>query len=633
MPSARPWAPSAAPRRCRAALVFALSLVASALGAASPEPELQIRPTRLAEWSAWRFGLFIHWGPWSQTEIGYIWRIMHGDPPGVREQRFDLWRTFNPVRFDPRKWARAARDAGMKYVVFVVKHHDGFNNFDTALSDYKITNPASPFARNPNADLTRAVVEAFRAEGLAIGLYYSHIDWHHPDGKFFSRSHWDYDPGRIDRDPASWRRFADYQKGQLRELLTRYGKIDIVWFDITWPFAGIGAKPVAHPVVRADVLDLLATMKRAQPDVIFNDRGTDIYGGFATPEQRVPESGLPGLWETSLTITNERGFWFKGDRVSAKSPAELVRTLIEVASKGGNFLLNVGPRPDGELAPGEPEALAGVGVWMKRYGESIHGTARSPFLDLPWGRSTTKGHTVFLHVFDWPRDGVLVVPGLRNRVRSAWRVGDSSRRALEVTARGDDRLVAIGATPDHPIASVIALELEGAPDVRNLIRQRDNETVSLAAARAAIAGERARYNFGSATRHGNFIEGLASPSDRLTWHFALAREGRYRVAAEYAVQPADAGGTFAVRCDDQPPLVAKTVATADWQGPLLEVRNPSATKGESYDNRWTFRTVELGVVEFAAAGEHTLTLEPRTLAGRHLFYLKSISLTPLAPAR
>ncbi|MEO6246431.1 MAG: alpha-L-fucosidase, partial [Opitutaceae bacterium] len=302
--------------------IAAASLMLGLTGCTPPSPppaqtppvaDLHVDPARLAEWNAWRFGMFIHWGPWSQTEIGYIWKLAMEDPPGVREKRFDLWQTFNPTKFDPKKWARAAKDAGMKYVVFVTKHHDGFNNYDTALSDYKITNPASPYAKNPHADLTRAVVDAFRAEGLAIGFYYSHIDWHHPDGRYFSRSYWDYDETRIARDPASWRRFADYEKGQLRELLTNYGKVDLVWFDIYWPFAGVGTEPVSNPVVRADVLELLKTMKTLQPGIIFNDRGTDIYGGFSTPEQRVPETGIPGNWESNITITNERGFWFKGD--------------------------------------------------------------------------------------------------------------------------------------------------------------------------------------------------------------------------------------------------------------------------------------------------------------------------------
>jgi alpha-L-fucosidase len=618
-----------------AATCLMLGLVAGVArpvaAATPPEPDLHVDPARLAEWNTWRFGMFIHWGPWSQTEIGYIWKLAMEDPPGVREQRFDLWRTFNPTKFDPKKWARAAKEAGMKYVVFVTKHHDGFNNYDTALSDYKITNPASPYAQSPHADLTRAIVDAFRAEGLAIGFYYSHIDWHHPDGRYFSRSYWDYDAGRIDRDPPSWRRFADYEKGQLRELLTHYGKIDLVWFDIHWPFAGVGTEPVSHPVVRADVLDLLTMMKRLQPGIIFNDRGTDIYGGFSTPEQRVPETGIPGHWESNLTITNERGFWYKGDQVSAKSTAELVRMLVDIASKGGNFLLNVGPRPDGELSPTEYAALDGIGAWTKIYGESIYGTTRGLLLDLPWGRSTTRGRTLYLHVFDWPKDGRLVVPGLRTAVKSAWRVTDAKHQPLRVNARGEDKIIEVGATPDNAIASVIALELSGEPDIKNTIRQHDAAPVELSTARATIAGGTARYNHGSATRHGNFIENLTSPADRVAWDFAVNRAGPYRVAITYAVQPAQAGSTFTVALDGTIVLTAKAEPTADWTGSLLEQRTKTPGKGEAHENRWAFKTLDLGAVTLAHPGDHVLTIRPQQIAKDYLFFLKSVSLTPANP--
>ena len=616
-------------RRAITALVVLLASSGALAGAPAPDPDpnLYVSPARMKEWNDWRFGMFIHWGPWSQTEIGYIWKIVREDPPGVREQRFDLWRTFNPTKFDPKKWARAAKNAGMKYVVFVTKHHDGFNNYDTALSDYKITAPGSPFAKNPNADLTRAVVEAFRAEGLAIGFYYSHIDWHHPDGKYFSTNHWNYDKERIDRDPASWRRFADYEKGQLRELLTNYGQIDIVWFDIHWPFASAGAVRIAHPVVRADVLDLLKTMKRLQPGIIFNDRGTDLYGGFSTPEQRVPETGLPGNWESSITITNDRGYWFKGDKVTSKSPAELVRTLVDIASKGGNFLLNVGPRPDGELSPGEYDGLAGVGAWTKIYGESIYGTTRSLFLDLPWGRSTTKGRTLYLHVFDWPADGKLLVPGLRSEVRSAWRVADPTKAALKFATQGDDKVIEVGISPDPTLVGVVAVELAGDPDIKNTIRQSGDAPVTLSAGRASVVGRSARYNFGSETLHGNFIENVRDATDRVSWDFSLNRPGTYRLAAEYAVQTSQAGSTFEVQIDGQPPITAATRATADWTGPLLNVRSNAGIKGEASDNRWTFKTVDLGTVSIAATGPHTLVIAPRAVAKDYLFFLKSVTLT------
>lgn len=617
--------------RLRLSIALFVSFLPLLSGASEESADLHARPGRVEAWEAARFGLFIHWGPWSQTGVGYIWKMMPGSSPEERARGFELWRTFNPVNFDPRKWARAAKEAGMKYVVFVTKHHDGFNTYDTQLSDYRITSPESPFAQHPRADLTRAVIEAFRAEGLGIGLYYSHIDWHHPDGRFFARGHPDFNPAQVDRDPAAWRRFADYQLGQLQELLTRYGKIDVVWFDIQWPFADNGPVEVAHPVVRADVLRMVRLIRTLQPHAIINDRGTDLYGDFHTPEQRVPETGLPGAWESNLTITNERGYWYKGDNVSCKTADELIRTLVEIASKGGNLLLNVGPRADGELIEGEYRALAGMGEWMRRHGDSIYGTTRSPFFDLPWGRVTVRKHRLFLHVFDWPADGVLPLPGLRTPIVSAWRFTDPAQRPLTRTSQAGEPALVIGPRTKETGPQVIAVDLAGAPEVKNVLRARAGSPLVLPAARANLVGESVRYNYGRSTRHGGFLENLTSTADRIAWDFALERPGAYRVALEYAVQTGREGSTFLVRVGEAAPLRGTTQATATWQGSLLEVRTNTPGKGEANDNRWTFKTQELGVVELSSVGEQRLVIEPGVLAQGYLFFLKSVTLTPIRP--
>lgn len=606
-------------------LVTAMSGLAASATAASGSMDLRVKPERLAEWNDWRFGLFIHWGPWSQTEVGYIWKMVLEDPPGVRERRFDLWKTFNPTQFDPKKWARAAKDAGMKYVVFIAKHHDGFNNYDTKLSGYKVTAPECPFSKAPNADLTRAVLDAFRDEGLAVGLYYSHIDWHHPDGKYFSRGHWDYDPGRIERDPASWERFADYEIGQLRELLTNYGKIDLLWFDIRWPFAGSGMERSTNERVRASVLTLLATMKELQPDLIYNDRGLDLYGGFHTPEQRVPATGFPGSWETSLTITNNRGYWFKGDGVSAKTPAELIRTLVDIASKGGNLLLNVGPRADGELAAGEYESLAGMGAWLRVNGESIYGTRRSPFLDLPWGRATTKGRRIFLHVFDWPGSGELFVPGLQTPVHKAWLLSDAQKKPLPVSAAAGGQTLTVGKDPGATGAAVIALEFASDPTVKNSLYHSAGTILELPAARATLLSAQASYNYGQNVAHGDFIENLRPPNDRVSWTITLARAEKFRVEVNYAVQQAEAGGMFRLEIDNTT-FSVRTQGTADWKGSILNV--PGKDKHGERDNRWVFKPFSVGEVSLAA-GDHTVTIVPEKIAKSHLMYLKAVRLVPI----
>lgn len=598
----------------------------SAAGAVD-RPDLLVSPARMRDWNDWRFGMFIHWGPWSQTQIGYIWKIVLEDPLGVREKRFELDKTFNPVRFDPKKWARAAREAGMKYVVFVAKHHDGFNNYDTALSDYKITSPEVPYSHAEQPDITRAVVDAFRAEGLAIGFYFSHIDWHHPDGRYFSRAHWDYDPSRIDKDPASWARYVAYEKGQLRELLTKYGKIDLIWFDIHWPHAGYGLEKINHPQVRKDVLDLLTMMKTLQPDIIYNDRGTDLFGAFSTPEQRIPETGLPGSWESNITITNERGFWYKGDHVSAKSPKELVRMLVDIASKGGNFLMNVGPRPDGELSPGEYTGLAGVGEWMQQNHDSIYGTTRGLLLDTPWGRTTTKGRTIYLQVFDWPTDGKLRVLGLLNHVAHAYLLADAQKRPLVVSDEGSDKVIVVPSACPDSNSAVVVLELEGEPAVKNSIRQHGNEAIELPAVRGEASGA-ATYNHGRGTRPGNFLEHLSSERDQVSWSFEVARAGAYRLDLTYAAPASAAANTFEVLVDGKKVADAKVRSTGDWQGSLLNVPDSKQASGASVGNERFFALRESGQINLTA-GEHVVLVRPKHVIGKDLFLLRSILLTPL----
>lgn len=617
---------------CNLAVGLSLSLLAAGPGVAvsTETVNLSASPARMAEWNDWRFGLFIHWGPWSQSANGSIWRIVQSFPPDQRARQFDYWKTFNPEKFDPTAWAKAAKAAGMRYVVFVVKHHDGFNLYDTALSDYKITAPGSPYAGNPKADITRAVVDAFRAEGLAVGFYFSHIDWHHPDGRYFSRAHWDYDLSRIESDPASWRRFADYEKGQLHELLTNYGKIDILWFDIYWPTGGYAHTPITNPAVKADMLDVLHMIKRLQPDLIYDDRGTDVYGDFESPEQFVPDKGLPGNWESSITITNGQGYWYKGEQASAKSTKELVRTLIEIASKGGNFLMNVGPRPDGQFMAAEYEALAGIGTWMRSYQDSIYGTRRSLFHNLPWGRSTTRGNTLYLHVFDWPADGHLMVPGLHNTIKRAWRLSDSSEKPLAVTAQGHDPIIAVGTMPDNEVATVIAVEVEGTPQVTNAVRQIGKGALVLPAGEGELGSGKARYNYGHGIRRGDFIENMRSATDAVRFDFNVNQSGRYSVILRYALQKESHNGTYVLKLDDSMQVLrGKAQATAQWTGRLVDQSVVGKDGASHPDNSWAFKDQKIGILTIDTAGEHSLTLIPDNVQGEELFFLKSVTLEPV----
>lgn len=593
-----------------------------------PYEYLHMSSERMEEWNDWRFGLFIHWGPWSQREVGYIWKMVNEEGEEEGSKSFELYKTFNPVKFDPNKWAKAAKNAGMKYVVFVVKHHDGVNNYDTEYSELKTTSPLVPYHSNPNADLTKAIVDAFRAEGLAIGLYYSHIDWHHKDGRYFSRDYWNYDPDRIESYPESWERFVKFEQDQLRELLTNYGKIDIAWFDIHWPHAGVGTERIEHPKVRKAVLDTLSMMKELQPNIIFNDRGTDQYGGFYTPEQQVPEFGLPGNWESNITITNNRGFWYKGENVSAKSDRELIHMLIDITSKGGNFLMNVGPRPDGELSQTEYDALAAVGSWMDEYGESIHGTRKSLFLDLPWGESTTKGNTVYLHVLDWPSDGKLRVPGLRNEIKKAYHLSDPKQKNLRFSKNGDDQIIDVGSIAPNEIASVVAVEIAGEPDINNVYRQIGNNPITLSTGIAKIESETAKYNFGKATRKGNFIQDIKTPGDALHWEFNIQSPGKYVVAVEYATQNDQAGSRFTLEVDEKVGFRQTVHGTADWSGDILQVQRKTMDTGERHNNLWLFQTFEVGTIVIDESGKHRITLIADSIKKDYLAFVKSVSLVP-----
>jgi alpha-L-fucosidase len=365
---------------------------------------------------------------------------------------------FNPARLDATAWARAARRAGMRYLVITTKHHDGFAIFDSKQTDFTVM--ATPFKR----DLLREVIDAARREGLRIGLYYSIMDWHHPD--YLPRRPWEKDRPVAGAD---FDRYVGFMKAQLKELLTGYGTIDVLWFDGEW-----------EPTWTAERgMDLYRYVRSLQPAIVVNNRvgksssgaarDARQAGDFGTPEQEVPATGTPGAdWETCMTMNGNWGY-NRADK-KFKPTSELVRTLVDIASKGGNLLLNVGPDAEGRFPPESVERLQQIGDWMSANGESIYGTEASPFPKLGWGRATQKrlagGVTrLYLHVFDWPKDGRLVVDGLLNLPRRAFLLTDASERALTLSRSGEDLVVAVPAAPPSPIDSVVVVDVDGRADV------------------------------------------------------------------------------------------------------------------------------------------------------------------------
>ena len=375
-------------------------------------------PQETAERMQWfrdaRFGMFIHWGLYAvpageyqgQRVEGIGEWIMHKlDIPIKEYEKFAD--EFNPTKFDADQWVKLAKDAGMKYIVITSKHHDGFCLWDSQVTEWDIID-ATPYDK----DILKEMAEACAKHDIKLCFYYSIMDWHHPNAQAMWEP--DYNQGRdSDNVNPNFRDYFDnYLKPQLRELLTHYGDIGILWFDGEW-----------IPDFTTDMGKELYTFVRSlQPDIIINnrvDKGRqgmqglnkegDFAGDYGTPEQEIPDTGLDGVdWESCMTMNDTWGYKYFDD--NWKSAETLIHNLIDIVSKGGNFLLNIGPKADGVIPEPSVERLQAIGDWMDRYGDSIYGSTASPFEKPQWGRYTQKNDILYVHVFDWPDNRRLTIP-------------------------------------------------------------------------------------------------------------------------------------------------------------------------------------------------------------------------------
>lgn len=576
----------------RAAIL--LTLLLAAIPAFSQPKTPPVPDTERTRWfREAKFGIFVHWGPYSV--IGrHEWARHKLQIPQAEYDKFA--RQFNPVKFNAAEWTNLFQNAGARYMVITSKHHDGFSIYRSGVSNYdmKIT----PYPGDP----LKQLADAAQRSGLRLGFYHSIMDWKHPDYRPI-RSWETVKPEEKDGDLP---RYLETMKAQLRELLSNYGDVATIWFDGEWEH-----KPEE---INADgIYDLIRSL---QPNTLINDRLYNRRPGnkadFGTPEQFVPATGLTGadgrplLWESCVTI-NSDSWGYNKYETEFKTDRDLIRMLIEVVSKGGNLLLNVGPRPDGTIQPEFVERLQSIGRWMSANGEAIYETTASPFRTLPfYGRATVKGSTLYLHVFNWPADGKLRVAGLQNIVHKAYLLAD--RNTTLTTARdGDDVVINLPTQAPDEVASVIALQLDGTPRAIPAFEKPDeNGVINLPAASAEIEssfGQRLKMEniFGHA-----YLTRWTRPEDVPTWRINIPKAGRYQVSLRYAAARSSAGLPFFLKSGDVL-LNGKTEVTGDAQ---------------------VFREFTVGAMTLRA-GEQSLHLQSIAPPGAAAMNLETIVLKPV----
>jgi alpha-L-fucosidase len=416
---------------------------------------------RMEWWRQARFGMFIHWGiysvpagEWKGKKIPSAgeWIMQTAQIPVSEYEQ--LAKQFNPVKFDAEQWVQIAKNAGMKYIVITSKHHDGFCMWDTKYTDYDMVD-ATPFKRDVLGELSKAC----RRNGIKMCFYHSIMDWHHPDAQA------PFYPNYNDTSKSNpnFDRYVEYyMKGEIKELVQKYGPLGILWFDGEW------VKDWSREM-GWNMYDYCLSL---QPDIIVNNRvgngregmrglskSSEFAGDYGTPEQEIPAKGLPGLdWETCMTMNDTWGY--KSDDNNWKSSEDLLHKLVDIASKGGNFLLNVGPTSEGLIPAPSVERLAAIGKWMKVNSESIYATTASPLGEVPWGRCTARPGKLYLHVFDWPANGKLEVSGLKNNVQKAYLLADKKEAKLPVESQGNQKvIVTVPSKAPDSVDTVIVLQI------------------------------------------------------------------------------------------------------------------------------------------------------------------------------
>ena len=492
---------------------------------------------------------------------------------------------FNPVQFSADEWVGIAKAAGIKYMVITAKHCDGFAMYSSKASKYNIVN-ATRFRRDPLAELSKACA----AQGIRLGFYYSHCwDWHEPNATGLVND-WDFGP-LTKRKPDIY--FNQKSLPQVKELVARYQPA-LLWFDVP-------------DLTRERSQEFLKAIRRSVPDCIVNDRIGNGLGDYATPEQFIPATGVRGQdWETCMTINDTWGY--KSYDTNFKSTETLLRNLIDIASKGGNYLLNVGPTADGLIPEGEAQRLKEIGGWLKVNGDAIYGTSASPLTKAPsWGRVTQKPGKLFLHVWNWPADGKLLLP-VAGKVTKAYLLA-APGQTLQTVAGEIGMEILLPAKPVDPIASVIAVNVEG--EVQPLavagIPQPADGTIRLSVVDAEIVGSEAKLFANPAPFVGYWI----NTDDYVEWRVKIVAPGDYEATMNCACEPSSAGSEFNLTIGDKS-LSGKITATGGWDD---------------------YKLVKLGVIHIDRPGSIAISVKPIKKPRLAVMNLRSVTLRPIRPIR
>ncbi len=513
---------------------------------------------RLRWWREARFGMFIHWGlyaipagEWKGKQIPGLgeWIMNHAKIPVAEYEQ--LANQFNPVKFNADEWVQIAKSAGQKYMVITAKHHDGFAMWHSRVSKYNVYD-ATPFHRDPIAELA----EACRRNGMPLGFYYSQTqDWHEPNG---IGNTWDFDESKKDFDKY----FQAKAIPQVRELLTNYGPVALIWFDTPRQIT---------PEQSKQLVDLVHTL---QPKCLVDGRIGNNMGDYrSTGDNEIPVKVLDYDWETPVTTNDTWGF--KKNDSNWKSSQTLIRQLVDVVSKNGNYLLNVGPTAEGVIPEPAVERLRQVGSWLKVNGDAVYGAKPSPYpYEFEWGSMTEKPGRLFLEIVNWPKDGVFELFGLSSRVQRAYALANQNAPVKvtqhEIDGRQDLRLN-LPAQPLDSNASVIALEVDGLPQAyQGLVQQPDGKVTLNCAFAHLDTGTHIKVSNRGVT------SGWLDVSEKLEWDFDLYRSGNYEIIARTtpargAAEPSQSNGGDEIQVSVGGQNVKHSIEN---EGMVADPRNP-----------------------------------------------------------